>query len=115
MDLGNFFTTSYLSPYGDCFDTPCWHVRSQYGSGNFRPCLKCGLICQTITLVNCTHCHQYNPYTEYFIFEGEWKIFPNGEEGYNDGIAYICAVCDKITINPEIQYTEKWINPSSNK
>jgi hypothetical protein len=113
MDLGNLHSTSFVSPISEHFDQECWHVRSQFGSGNYRPCLRCGLLCESFTTFKCIHCQEFRIFSnDHYLLNGKWTVYPNGLEGYNDDHIYECATCNQITINPEIKYTEKWIKPS---
>ena len=116
MDLGNYHPTSFTDPTGDHFDYPCWHIRAQFGSGNYRPCLKCNLVCEAITKFKCIHCAEFHIASEdYYIPNGDWVTFSDGSEGYNDDHVYRCSKCTKITANPEMQYTETWIKPTPPK
>ena len=109
MDLGNYHPYSFTDPTGDHFESNCWHVLSQYGSGNNRPCLKCGLLREQTIVFNCTHCNDFCNIADFYILDGDWITFPDGSENFKDDNVYQCASCNKISINPEVKYIVKWI------
>ena len=111
MDIGTANPSSYNTPFGCKFDTECWHMLSPYGSGNYRPCLKCGLLREIFRYFKCNHCKEWCELTSnFFIIEGPWATLPDGEETFVDECAYECLLCENVSLTPELKTTEKWIN-----